>query len=168
MNSPSSVKFVVWRNKETWWRFVPQPLTHRAFNFRPIARHWGIGGYYRDLQALVSGSSYFIRRNTRPRHARPTCRIAIVAGSRNPGVGGTNIGNGRVAAVRIAARGAKVLCLDMDCAALAATARLIAAETGACALAEADVAKAPVCAAALAEAARLKGPRRYPGQQCRQ
>jgi NAD(P)-dependent dehydrogenase (short-subunit alcohol dehydrogenase family) len=52
----------------------------------------------------------------------------------------------------MAARGAKGLCLDMDHAALAETARLIAAEGGTCALVGADVSKAPDCAAAVAEA----------------
>ena len=92
-------------------------------------------------------------------NTRLTGKVAIVtgAGSRNPGAGGTNIGNGRAIAVLMAARGAKVLLLDVDRAALEETARLITAEVGICALAEADVSKADDCAAAVAEAVRLWG-----------
>ena len=92
-------------------------------------------------------------------NTRLTGKVAIVtgAGSRNPGAGGTNIGNGRAIAVLMAARGAKVLCLDVDRAALEETARLIAAEGGTCALKEANVSKADDCAAAVAEAVRLWG-----------
>jgi NAD(P)-dependent dehydrogenase (short-subunit alcohol dehydrogenase family) len=60
-------------------------------------------------------------------------------------------------AVLMAARGARVLLLDVDRAALEETARLIAEEGGTCALAEADVSKADDCAAAVAEAVRLWG-----------
>lgn len=92
-------------------------------------------------------------------NTRLTGKVAIVtgAGSRNPGAGGTTIGNGRAIAVLMAARGAKVLCLDVDRAALEETARLIAAEGGTCALKEANVSKADDCAAAVAEAVRLWG-----------
>jgi NAD(P)-dependent dehydrogenase (short-subunit alcohol dehydrogenase family) len=92
-------------------------------------------------------------------NTRLTGKVAIVtgAGSRNPGAGGTTIGNGRAIAVLMAARGAKVLLLDVDRAALEETARLIAEEGGVCALAEADVSKADDCAAAVAEAVRLWG-----------
>jgi NAD(P)-dependent dehydrogenase (short-subunit alcohol dehydrogenase family) len=49
-------------------------------------------------------------------NTRLTGKVAIVtgAGSRNPGAGATNIGNGRAIAVLMAARGAKVLLLDVD------------------------------------------------------
>jgi len=92
-------------------------------------------------------------------NTRLTGKVAIVtgAGSRNPGAGGTAIGNGRAIAVLMAARGAKVLLLDVDRAALEETAHMIASEGGVCALAEADVSKADDCAAAVAEAVRLWG-----------
>ena len=92
-------------------------------------------------------------------NTRLSGKVAIVtgAGSRNPGAGGTTIGNGRAIAVLMAARGAKVLLLDVDRAALEETAQMIAAEGGVCALAEADVSKADDCAAAVAEAVRLWG-----------
>ncbi|MFO0185691.1 MAG: SDR family oxidoreductase [Alphaproteobacteria bacterium] len=88
-------------------------------------------------------------------NTRLTGKVAIVtgAGSRNPGAGATNIGNGRAIAVLMAARGAKVLLLDVDRAALEETAQMIAAEGGVCAIAEAEVSKADDCAAAVAEAA---------------
>jgi hypothetical protein len=54
----------------------------------------------------------------------------------------------------MAAHGAKVLCLDVDRAALEETGRLIVAEGGISALAEAYVSKADDCAAAVAEAVR--------------
>jgi NAD(P)-dependent dehydrogenase (short-subunit alcohol dehydrogenase family) len=59
-------------------------------------------------------------------NTRLTGKVAIItgAGSRNPGAGATNIGNGRAIAVLMAMRGAKVLLLDVDRAALEETARL--------------------------------------------
>ncbi len=84
-------------------------------------------------------------------------RVAIVtgAGSRDPGAGGTTLGNGRAIATLLARRGARVLLLDVDLAALKATGDMIHGEGGVSASAICDVSKPGDCAAAVAEAVRL-------------
>jgi NAD(P)-dependent dehydrogenase (short-subunit alcohol dehydrogenase family) len=81
-------------------------------------------------------------------------RVAIVtgAGSRTEG-----IGNGRAAAVLLARRGAKLLLLDADVAAAAATQRMIEAEGGTAAAHGTDVSDPQACRAAVDEAVRHWG-----------
>jgi NAD(P)-dependent dehydrogenase (short-subunit alcohol dehydrogenase family) len=71
-------------------------------------------------------------------------KVAIVTGAGSRGEG---IGNGRAAAILLARRGAKVMLLDLQPEPLEATARMIAAEGGACATQLCDVADAAQCEA---------------------
>jgi NAD(P)-dependent dehydrogenase (short-subunit alcohol dehydrogenase family) len=81
-------------------------------------------------------------------------RVAIVTGAGSRGEG---VGNGRATSVILARRGAKVLLLDIEAAWMEATARMIAAEGGECAVQTCDVAEEAQCRAAVEAAVKRWG-----------
>jgi NAD(P)-dependent dehydrogenase (short-subunit alcohol dehydrogenase family) len=74
-------------------------------------------------------------------------KVAIVTGGGSVGDG---IGNGRAAALLLAAHGARVTLMDRERAAAEATASMIEAEGGTCLVVEGDVTDPAACAAAVA------------------
>ena len=80
-------------------------------------------------------------------------KIAVVIGAgQSPGEG---IGNGRATVLRFAQEGARILAVDRDLDAAAATAALV--ESGECVPFQADVTREATLAAAMAEAVRRWG-----------
>ena len=76
-------------------------------------------------------------------------KTAVIMGAgQSPGQG---VGNGRATALLFAREGAKVLCVDRDCASAEETAGMIAGEGGEAAAFEADVTREAQVAAAVAE-----------------
>ena len=71
-------------------------------------------------------------------------KVAVVTGA---GAQGDGIGNGRAAAILLAASGAKVLCVDRDVALAERTVEMIASAGGEAHAAQADVTKARDCEA---------------------